>query len=490
MFFILSTLFMLPAFGGGDLPQNVLQNWDAPLVSVESGTRFAAIVEAVDETPILVEVFDGYSWKAAEEVFRIRNRSLVQTDLKGSVNEVLVRSPDQTRILDLEWELVVPLNEYQGPPAPPAPGVLPQEIKDLGVISRADWGARPTTCVTTEDDWYRMAIHHTAGVQENDGNVQEQIQWLQVYFQETRGYCDIAYQFLVGWDGSVWEGRPYDYYSAATGGGQNDGNAAISFVGCYDSVACEDLAGPHTPTTATLKSAHNLIYTLSQIEDIPTDSDHIKGHQDWPGNSTACPGDRILARIPDWFSPPGPDYSASLLDSTFAFSSEAPIVLKWGESVEGYLEFENTGLSTWDSNTRLAPLPRDEASPVYGNDWDSATRVTASAENPTPGASGRFSFSLTGHDPGVYYQEFSLLQEGVTWFDEDGGIDSEEITLRIVVTEEPVGADSGSDTGHTEKPTDKVEEKGGCACSASQPSQNLWPGFLAIMGALLIRRRR
>jgi N-acetylmuramoyl-L-alanine amidase len=337
-----------------------------------------------------------------------------------------------------------------------------------------------------------MAIHHTAGVQESDGSIQELVQWLQVYFQQTRGYCDIAYQFLVGWDGSVWEGRPYDYYSGATGGGNNDGNSAISFLGCYDSVACIDLAGPHVPTAETLTSAHNLIYTLSQIEDITTDSDHIKGHQDWPGNSTACPGDRILARIPDWFSPPGPDYAASLSDSSFALSAEAPIVLKWGESVDGYLEFNNTGQSTWDSSTRLAPLPRDQASPVYGNDWESETRVTASDENPAPGNTGRFSFSLKGREPGVYYQEFGLLQEGVTWFGDDGGVEPEEIVLRIVVSEERLGADggSGSDTGDTARSTDLGDEKGGCACSSSQPSKNIWPSFLGIIGAMLIRRRR
>jgi MYXO-CTERM domain-containing protein len=488
MIFLFS-LFSI-AVASGDLPQNALENWEAPLISVAPGTRFAAIVEATDEDPVVLDVYDGSTWRTAKEVFRIRNRALLQIDLAISVDQVWVRSPDQHRIRDLQWELLVPVNEPKGPPQPPTPGVLPQEIKDLGVISRADWGARPTTCVTTEDDWYRMAIHHTAGVQEQNGSVKELIQWLQVYFQETRGYCDIAYQFLVAWDGTVWEGRPYDYYSGATGGGNNNGNSAISFVGCYDGTACDDLAGPHWPSDETLNSAHNLIYTLSQIEDIPTDSDHIKGHQDWPGNATACPGDRILARIPDWFSAPGPDFSASLTDSSFAFSDEAPIVLKWGESVSGYLEFENTGRSTWNQNTLLAPLPKDEPSPVFGEDWDSKKRVTSSDENPAPGNTGRFSFSLKGREPGVYYQEFSLLQENESWFDGDGGVTPDEIVLRIVVSEERVGADSGepSETGETgDTPT---EEKGGCGCTASPTPPRLLFGFLGLMSTLLIRRRR
>ena len=65
-----------------------------------------------------------------------------------------------------------------------------------------------------------MAIHHTAGHQDTNGSIQAQVQMLQAYFQDSLGYCDIAYQWLVGKDGSIWEGRPYGYYSAATGGGQ------------------------------------------------------------------------------------------------------------------------------------------------------------------------------------------------------------------------------------------------------------------------------
>jgi N-acetylmuramoyl-L-alanine amidase len=486
MLFLASLLLASPSFADGGLPQHRLVDWDASLVSPEVGTRFAAIVEAVDEKPVQVEVFDGFTWREAVEVFRIRNRSLIQTDLYEAVNTVLIRSPDQDRILSMDWDLVVPLNEYRGPPQPPTPGVLPQEIKDLGVISRADWGARATTCVSTEDDWYRMAIHHTAGNLEQNGSVQEQVQWLQVFFQETRGYCDIAYQFLVGWDGSLWEGRPYDYYSAATGGGNNNGNAAISFMGCYDSVACIDVAGPHTPAQYMLNKVHELVYTLSQIEDIPTDSDHIKGHNDWPGNNTACPGDRIEAHISDWFVPPGPEFSASLVDNSFPLSDEAPIVLKLGETVSGYLAFENTGRSSWDSNTLLAPLPKDEASPVYGEDWADPSRVTASDEHPAPGEDGTFSFSLTGREPGVYYQEFSLLQENETWFDGDGGVNPTEIVLRIVVSDEE--EIPGTDTADfTRTP---VSELGGCACTSTPNRGGVFSGLLALMGALLIRRRR
>jgi len=348
--------------------------------------------------------------------------------------------------------------------------------------------------MSEEDDWYRMAIHHTAGNQDTGGSVKEQVQWLQVFFQESRGYCDIAYQFLVGRDGSIWEGRPYDYYSAATGGNQNNGNMAISFMGCYDSQVCggSSYPGPHVPSETMIDNVHDLIYTISQVEDIPTDSDHIKGHNDWPGNNTACPGDTIEERIPDWFVPPGPDYAASLVESGFPLADEAAIVLKIGETIEGYLEFENTGRSDWTAMTRVATLPRNEASPVYGDEWIEPHRAVAGDTNAAPGETARFSFSLKGREAGVYYQDFTLVQEGIKWFEDDGGVTPEEITLRIVVDDEEVVTDSGSlndssDPDYTRTP---VSELGACACTSTPRRDALFPGLLALLGSILIRRRR
>ena len=490
MLFLVSMLLTAPVQAHEGHPQMVLQSWDKTLIAPQAGTRFAAIVEAVDEDPIHLEVLDGDTWKTTKEIFRIRNRALLQTDLSSPASQVDIRSKDQARITYMEWDLVVPVYEEKGPPRPPTPGVLPQELVDFGVVSRSDWGAQPTLCTATEDNWYRMAIHHTAGHQDTNGSIEEQVRWLQAYFIGTGEYCDIAYQFLVGSDGSIWEGRPYDYYSGATGGDQNDGNMAISFMGCYDSTACE--VGPHQPTRTMLKKVHEFIYTVSQLEEITTDSDHIKGHDDWPGNNTACPGDYIEAQIPNWFVPPGPDWAATLTDSSFALSEEAPIVLKTGETLEGYFEFENTGRSTWTSNTTLAPLPMDEVSPVQADDWINGARVTTAEQNPATGGTSRFSFSIKGNAPGVYYQEFSLLEENTMWFNEDGGTDPAEIILRIVVDDEVVPADSGdsaavdtSDFGREE-----IEDIGACACASSTPRSQGWIALIGLTGLVLTRRKQ
>ena len=151
----------------------------------------------------------------------------------------------------------------------------------------------------------------------------------------------------------------------------------------------------------------------------------------------------------------------------------------------GTFEFVNTGRSTWDANTKLAPLPRDVDSPIYGDDWEAPHRVISVSEDTAPGEIGVFEFSITGREVGATYQSFGLLQEGNQWFDEDGGIEPAEITLRVVVDE-----DSTEDSGGGVDTGDVVEEeKGGCACASSTPRSGAWVGFLGLVGVLISRRR-
>ena len=179
---MLTTLFLAltaPSFAHPGHPQMALESWDEPLVHQDRGTRWAAMVDLKDDGPIEIEVFDGVSWKLAEEVFRTERRVLIQTDLDGPVSSVLIHTEDRDRVAYMEWDLVVPVDEPRGPAQPPNPSALPQAYQDLGIISRADWGAKSTFCTTVEDDWYRMAIHHTAGHQDTNGSIQAQVQMLQ-----------------------------------------------------------------------------------------------------------------------------------------------------------------------------------------------------------------------------------------------------------------------------------------------------------------------
>lgn len=419
-------------------PPHRLLRWGEEVRVEGEGTRVAMIVEAIDAGSVRVEVNAGGGWLPLEERWHEGRVSVLRADLGAPAEALGFRSPHVGRITLVEWDLFTPTAgepraDSEAPP--PALGVLPAALQDIGVIARADWGADATTCTSTEDDWYRMAIHHTAGSQTYGGTVQGAVQALQAYALSTGEYCDIPYQFLVGYDGSLWEGRPYDYYSGATGGGNNDGNAAVCFLGCYHPSDCST---SHSVTEAMMESGQILVQTVASLNEIPSTEDSIRGHRDWPDNATACPGDWLHARLDELrtpLEPPGPSYAGSPTRLVCAPGEGASLSLAPGETGACTLTVLNTGSATWSPGvTTLAPIPRDEASPLAAPSWINAERMVTVSASTSPGATGDFAFDVLAPTNGNYSLSMGLLEEGVVWFAEDGGPADGAITVSVRVS--------------------------------------------------------
>lgn len=58
---------------------------------------------------------------------------------------------------------------------------------------------------------------------------------IQTYHIESNNWHDIAYNFLIGCDGNVYEGRGWDKVGAHTYG-YNKKAIGISFIGCFISI--------------------------------------------------------------------------------------------------------------------------------------------------------------------------------------------------------------------------------------------------------------
>jgi N-acetylmuramoyl-L-alanine amidase len=474
-----------------------MARWGEPTVLETPGTRVAMIVEAEAEGPVRVQVGDGGSWIVATEYWRSGRQSVLVADLRAPTTTVAFRSVDAGRIVALDWDLFTPTGgeprRGAGAP-PPTPGVLPTELVNIGVISRADWGADPTTCTSTEDDWYRMAIHHTAGSQTSGGTVQGAVQALQAYAMGTGEYCDIPYQFLVGYDGSLWEGRPYDYYSGATGGGNNDGNAAVSFLGCYHPSGC---ATSHEVTEAMMTSGQLLVQTFATMHGIPSDDDAIRGHRDWPDNATACPGDWLYARLDELREPLGPDFAAASPSLACTPGEGARLELGVGEAGRCTLTVQNAGRAAWSpATTRLAPIPRDADSPMAGPSWLSGDRIVGVTAATEPGATGSFDFEVIAAAEGEAVLALGLVEDGVTWFADDGGPADGAIAV-VVVGAPPTPDDGDGDTsasaggerqGLPGAPV-SLAEAGACGCGGGT-GPGPQAAVLALAGVAAGRRRR
>jgi N-acetylmuramoyl-L-alanine amidase len=459
------------------------------------GTRVAMLLEgaparwqargvAADGTP--------GPWVDGEETFRSGDTAVVIVELGGPWDGAQLRRVGGPAPRTLGWDLVVPAYPDAGvraraamradPAGPPPP--LSAELTAIGVIPRNQWGARPTSCSSMEDDWYRMAIHHTAGGTTSGGTVQGAVQALQAYAQDSGTYCDIPYQFLVGVDGSLWEGRPEGYTSGATGGGNNDGNAAISFLGCFTESGC-----PGTPNDVTepmIDAGQLIVQTLADMHGISMSD--VRGHRDWPGNSTVCPGNWLYARLDD-LRTPLTQWGATLSQSSWGFGSGDVVTVPLGETVDGWVEFQNSGTAAWTPEiTNLAVFPRDTAHALADASWRSPGRVSTVAGATEPGAVGRFPLPLYGASLGRHTLSIGLVEEMVTWFADDLGPAEGSITLEVEVVEPEPDAPTVRDAALPGGLARVPEGACGCASTSGRLPAPLLP--LTVLAAALLRRRR
>jgi hypothetical protein len=478
----------------------------------DGGTRVGALVEAPEGAALALEA-RGWTlagevgpWVPVEETWRGEGWRVLVADV-GAWDGAEVRAQGLADLDSLGWELRTPVDEPRGAGGAPPPSVS-ANLEAIGVISREEWGARSTNCTSTEDDWYRNAIHHTAGSQTSGGTVQGAVQALQSYSMDSGGYCDIPYQFLVGYDGSLWEGRNLAYYSGATGG-NNEGNIAVSYLGCYHPSGC---ATSHDATDAMFAWGRLLIQTLADEHDYTTTEDTLRGHQDWPDNATACPGDYVMDRI-DELRSEASYYQGSFAGQSFPTLSEGALTLTVGSAEAGYIELLNEGMETWvPGETFLAPIPRDTESPWTGVDWYSPTRAATVEATTPPGEIGRFSFSLAGYEVGEGTQYFGLVQEWVTWFADipyGGGPSDDLLAVAVEVVEpadEPPEGDSGLDTdasgdGGSDGPGGgggdggggdpvAITELKGCGCASRGGGVPLTAVLATLAGLALVRRER
>ena len=460
-------------------------------------------------------------WRPMEETFREGTTRVAVAELGRSwpAAEIRLARADEGRVADLGWEHLTPRYPDAGRRAREAHGVTPRDLVSrsggdrsggeagrekvaqaldtslaaIGVVSRSEWGARSTQCTTPETDWYRMAIHHTAGPQTNGGSVAATLRSLQAYEQDAGEYCDLPYQFMVGFDGSLYEGRPLTLFSGATGGGNNDGNIAVCFVGCYHPSGCPGGVS-HDATEEMLASAHLLVQTLVRVHDIAPTSDSIRGHRDWPGNATACPGDFVHPRLSElradltW-------YAAE--ESGRSYPADQPLSIGLDEAAEVWIELENRGGLTWQPGAVFLATtgPREGESPLADETWLTPGRAATLPEAVAPGEVGRFQFRVRSAEAGDFQQSFGLLAADGTWFADTpwgGGPADEALVVQVRATPGGGGGNGGGggggDAGIGSGPDDERNLAGGCR-AAPGGSSSPWLILIAFAALAAVRRR-
>ncbi len=161
----------------------------------------------------------------------------------------------------------------------------PTPIGTLRVYSRADWGARAPRCSSSSMNPVRATIHHTVTPTSDSMSPQARLRQIQAFHQNSRGWCDIGYNYLVSRDGRVWRGRGPTTVGAHVANA-NTGNIGISLIGTYTS----------TRVTATqMCNTAKLLRRLKQAYGISLARSNVRGHRQYGG--TACPGNALYGQI-------------------------------------------------------------------------------------------------------------------------------------------------------------------------------------------------
>lgn len=183
-------------------------------------------------------------------------------------------------------------------PVEPAEPAYPGELDPSTMIQ----GRAPAEMVTSRHEWRaidpdkicnnvvipnRMTFHHTAG-SNSDADPHARMRSTQSYHINDRGWCDIGYHFIVARNGEILQGRSRANRPGAHVEGQNDGNLGVGIFGNYVSVE---------PPEQVLDSVARIYHWVHETYGVPLSREVIKGHREWPGTATECPGNMGLPKL-------------------------------------------------------------------------------------------------------------------------------------------------------------------------------------------------
>lgn len=159
----------------------------------------------------------------------------------------------------------------------------PQPVSKPNIVTRSEWGARPPRCEFERNPCINaVTVHHTATSNEYS-DAREVVRAIQRYHQDSRGWCDIGYHFLIDRDGVIYEGRPL-WAVGAHVRGRNVGNVGVALIGNYEEAQVSE---------RQMAALVELVSWLVKEHGVPLGN--IRGHRDYA--STACPGRHAYARL-------------------------------------------------------------------------------------------------------------------------------------------------------------------------------------------------
>ena len=273
---------------------------------------------------------------------------------------------------------------------------------------RSEWATSSMTWAcssgpTAASELRAFVVHHSAGTNDySAADVPGIIRGIWYYHVQSRGWCDVAYNFVVDKYGGIWEGRQGGVDRPIIGGhtyGFNTGTTAAVQLGTYDTASTPAALSSATtrligwrlgvagidPTGSTTVTNR----TGSTFRGVPNGGQvpvrTVVGHRDL--GSTACPGESTYTKLGAYRS--GAETAARIFPLHEAFLRRTPTqddFTTWRKvATTGSLRdvalamarsAEYSGLIIDDLYTRvLGRLPDDDGRDYWLDELASGTRV-------------------------------------------------------------------------------------------------------------------
>lgn len=175
-------------------------------------------------------------------------------------------------------------------------------------ISQEEWrkGLPAPDYDPIEQDVRHTIVHHSAA-NSGDTNTREIIRNIYLFHTETNGWSDIGYNFVIGVNGHIYQGRdglgevPDHRVQGAHFCGKNSGTMGVALIGNYEQTQPTDTALKSLKTLLAWKLADNQLDPLAAYQhpsyaESPQMLDVVAGHKD--GCSTLCPGRNLHSELP------------------------------------------------------------------------------------------------------------------------------------------------------------------------------------------------
>ena len=175
---------------------------------------------------------------------------------------------------------------------PVAERPLPAE---LGLLTRAEWGAKPPVLPMKAHTPVRITIHHTGVRQVATRTVAQKLRGLQDFSQredslasgrKKPAWADVPYHFYIGMDGTVGEGRDWRYAGDSNTPYDPSGHLLIVVEGNFEVEKLDPRQRAALDRIVPLFARHF---------GIP--ADRLAAHKDFA--QTSCPGADLYAYIPE-----------------------------------------------------------------------------------------------------------------------------------------------------------------------------------------------